>query len=120
MQIKNGVDIVAIHRMEKAMERASFRERFFAPEECCYFAEKGNAPQTVAGHFAAKEAFSKALGSGISGFELREVVILHDEQGAPALHLTGKAAALSAGWQFSLSISHDGDYAIAFVTAMKE
>lgn len=67
--------------------------------------------------FAAKEAFGKALGTGIRGFSLCEAEVLHKENGAPYLFLSGKAKAASdkIHAEFSLSLSHDGDYATAFV-----
>lgn len=119
MKISTGIDIVVVSRIEKAMKSESFLERFFSEEECRYFREKGNHPQTVAGHFAAKEAFSKALGTGIRGFSLHEAAVLHDEWGAPHFELCGKAQECAAGWQLSLSISHDGGIATAVVMALR-
>ena len=120
MEIANGVDAVEIGHVAKAMERPGFVRRFFSEEEQDYFASRRMAPQTVAGHFAAKEAFSKAMGTGIRGFELREVSVVHDEQGRPGYHLTGSAAELAAGWRLTLSISHTGDTAVAFAVAWRE
>lgn len=120
MELANGVDAVEICRIAKSMERGGFVERFFSEEEREYFASRKMAPQTVAGHFAAKEAFSKAMGTGLLGFSLGEVSIRHDQRGKPELHLTGAAAALGEGWRFSLSITHTQDTAIAFVTAYRE
>lgn len=121
MLLSNGVDIVEIHRIAKVLERRpGFVGRFFSEEEQDYFQSRKMAPQTVAGHFAAKEAFAKAMGTGIRGFELREVSVVHDRQGRPLYHLTGQAAALAAGWRLSLSISHDRDTAIAFAVAWRE
>lgn len=118
MQLKNGVDIVAINRIEKVMQHETFLERFFSPEERRYFLERGTHPQTVAGHFAAKEAFAKLLGTGITGFELREIGVAHDDLGCPFYRLSGRAAELAGQAQVSLSISHDGEYAIAFACAL--
>ena len=120
MTLANGVDAVEIPRIAKAIARPGFVERFFSPEEGEYFRSRKMAPQTVAGHFAAKEAFSKAMGTGISGFELREVSVIHDGRGKPEYHLTGRGAALAEGWRFSLSITHTADTAIAFAVAWKE
>lgn len=120
MTFATGVDAVEIPRIAKALERPGFVGRFFSEEEAAYFTRRKLAPQTVAGHFAAKEAFSKAMGTGISGFELREVSVIHDGRGKPEYHLTGKAAELAEGWQFSLSITHTAETAIAFAVAWKE
>lgn len=120
LRIETGVDAVEIHRIAKSIQRPGFLRRFFSEEEQAYFESRKMAPQTVAGHFAAKEAFSKAMGTGLSGFELREVAVRHDRQGKPFLVLEGKAAALAQGWSLSLSITHTEDTATAFVVAWKE
>jgi holo-[acyl-carrier protein] synthase len=120
LRMETGVDLVEIPRIAKAMEKEAFLRRFFSEEEQAYFQERAMAPQTVAGHFAAKEAFSKALGTGIRGFELREVSIRRDSLGKPSFRLTGKAAELARGWSFSLSITHTRDTAAAVVAAWRE
>ena len=120
MTLANGVDAVEIPRIAKAIARPGFVERFFSPEEGEYFRSRKMAPQTVAGHFAAKEAFSKAMGTGLSGFDLREVCVVHDQQGRPEYRFAGRGAALAEGWRFSLSITHTADTAIAFAVAWKE
>ncbi len=120
MELWTGVDSVEIERIAKSMERKGFLERYFAPEELEYFVLRGNAPQTVAGHFAAKEAFSKAMGTGLRGFELREVGIIRDSLGRPEYHLTGKARELCGRRRLSLSITHTRDTATAFAVAWEE
>lgn len=120
MILRNGVDITEISRIEQAMQNPRFLTRWFSVGEQQDFAARGNAPQTVAAHFAAKEAFAKAMGTGLRGFSLQEIGITYDEMGAPAFALSGKAAEAAAGWQLALSLSHDGGVAIAFVTAWKE
>lgn len=120
MTIETGVDAVEIRRIAKSIQRPGFLERFFSEEEREYFESKKNAPQTVAGHFAAKEAFSKAMGTGLSGFELRTVRVIHDHRGKPFLSLAGSAAELGEGWSFSLSITHTITTATAFVVAWRE
>lgn len=120
MILANGVDAVEIARIAKAIQRPGFVERFFSPEEGEYFRSRKMAPQTVAGHFAAKEAFSKAMGTGLSGFDLREAAVVHDQLGRPEYRLSGRAAKLAEGWRLSLSITHTADTAIAFAVAWKE
>ena len=107
-----GLDICRISRMEEAISRPRFLERFFSEEERAYVRSRGNcAPQTAAGLFAAKEAFLKALGTGIDTLALADIGITHDEKGAPRYRLTGRYADLaSAAW---LSITHDADVAAA-------
>ncbi len=99
--MKIGTDIVQIARIEKAIGREHFKTRVFTKNEIAYCK---NA-QSFAGLYAAKEAYLKALGCGIER-ALTEVEIAHDEQGKP--YLVGVENS-------DLSISHDGDYAIATV-----
>ena len=108
-----GIDLCEISRMERMRMMTRFTERYFTPEEQAYIRSRGaNAAQTMAGIYAAKEALSKALGTGIA-FELKEISIFHDEAGMPGYSLSGKAEKLGAGDRFWLSISHDGGIAAA-------
>ena len=120
MIIETGVDAVEILRVAKSIQRPGFLTRFFSEEERKYFEGKKNAPQTVAAHFAVKEAFSKAMGTGLSGFSLREVGVAHDHRGKPFLVLTGAAKELGEGWSFSLSITHTITTATAFLVAWRD
>ena len=70
--------------------------------------------------FGAKEAFSKAVGTGLSGFSLIEVEVCHDQAGKPFFALYGKAAERFGMYTFQLSISHCDCHAVAFATAEKE
>lgn len=119
MKIQNGVDIAAAARMEKSMQRPGFLERCFAPAEREYICRKANPAETAAALWAAKEAFGKAMGVGLSGWALPEAAVMHTESGAPYFALAGEAAKLAEGWQLALSLSHDGGYAIAMVTACR-
>lgn len=115
-----GVDIVEIDRIGKAMKRPRFLQRFFSEEERAYFSERNLAPQSVAGNFAGKEAFSKALGTGFRGFSPSEVEILRDEAGKPHIALTGAAKKTADEMGINglyISISHSKKYAIAQVIA---
>ena len=120
MENSVGVDIVDVERIRRAMENPRFLAEFFSPEERAYFAGKYHPEQSAAGVYAAKEAFSKAVGTGIRNFALREVAVIHTELGQPFFDLTGRAAELYGGWQFSLSISHPVTQAVAFVLASHE
>lgn len=115
--INCGTDIVKISRLEKALETPGFYEKVFGKSERAEFEKRGARLESLAAAFAAKEAFGKALGTGIRGFSLCEAEVLHKENGAPYLFLSGKAKAVSdkIHAEFSLSLSHDGDYATAFV-----
>ena len=108
-----GLDLCEIARMEKQAGNERFLNRYFNEGEISYIRTKGkNAAQTMAGIYAAKEALSKALGTGIT-FDLKEISIYHDEAGMPAYSLSGKAEKLGEGDRFRLSITHDGGIAAA-------
>jgi len=108
-----GLDVCEIRRMEKRAEDERFLSRFFTEQERAYIAGRGaGAAQTLAGLFAAKEAFAKALGTGIA-FDLREAEIVHDALGRPGYQLRGRAAELTGEDRFFLSVSHDGGVAAA-------
>ena len=80
-------------------------------------------PERVAGNFCAKEAFSKAIGTGIREFSLKDIEVLRDRLGKPYLRLSGKLKAHceSMGYsQFQVSISHCREYAMAGVIAEQE
>jgi holo-[acyl-carrier protein] synthase len=84
--------------------------------------ERGMRPETIAASYAAKEAFSKAMGTGVRGFSLAEVSVLRDSLGAPYFALSGRAARLAAerGLCFSVSLTHTDELAAAFVVAWQE
>ena len=89
--ILNGIDVVEIERIEKSMQNPAFLGRFFSEKEVAYFESKNFNLESVAAAFAAKEAFSKALGTGIRGFRLNEVTICHDLLGKPYFEFSGNA-----------------------------
>lgn len=80
------------------------------------------APATIAANFAAKEAFSKALGTGVRGFSLAEVSVLRDHLGAPYFAFSGEAEkqVRERGLQFSVSLTHTDELAAAFVVAWQQ
>lgn len=116
-----GTDLVEIARIAKSIEKnKNFVARFFGEEEQALFSTRGVQSgfiQTVAANFAAKEAFSKALGTGIVGFSLRDVQILRDKRGAPFFLLSNKALELVSrrNGVLSVSLSHTDNYATAVV-----
>ena len=108
-----GLDLCEIARMEKLTADNRFLERYFTGEETAYIRAKGKgAAQTMAGIYAAKEAFCKALGTGIA-YDLKEIGIAHDTAGTPYYVLSGKAGQTGQGDCFWLSITHDGGNAAA-------
>ncbi len=115
-----GIDLVEIKRIEKLLE-TNFLKRFFGLEEQNELKEKKFCPLSVAAAFAVKEAFSKAIGTGIKGFSLDEVQTLHDNEGKPYLTLSGNALKIAKEKSliFNVSISHEKKYATAIVIAEK-
>lgn len=115
-----GTDISQVSRFEKWVKNPQMFMRFFNSAEIMTKGSLQSQCQHYAARFAAKEAFSKALGTGIAGFELSEVFIENDELGKPELKVEGKALELlkkKAGNNFCIhvSLSHEKDYAVAFV-----
>ena len=115
-----GTDMCAVSRMEKAIQRTHFYERVFFEQERTYLERKENAKaQSAAAMFAAKEAVSKALGTGfIHGIMPWTIEVTHAENGAPGIMLHGAAKErLEAlgGAEVHLSLTHEGDSAMAFV-----
>lgn len=116
--IKNGIDLIEIDRVARSLESPAFVKHVFGPRELSELETRKGA-EHFAGAFAAKEAFSKALGTGLHGFSLSEVELLHDASGAPYLALSGKALELAdaQGLEFAVSITHTKTHAAAMVTA---
>lgn len=96
-----GTDIVKISRIEKSIESEHFKTSVFTENEIKYCKKA----ESFAGIFAAKEAYLKALGTGIN-CKLNTIEIAHFENGKPYLSNIPNS---------DLSISHDGEYAIAVV-----
>ncbi len=115
MNMYAGCDIVKISRMEGFMEKGGLR-RCFTENEEKYILGKAKPQETAAGFFAAKEALGKALGKGLSSFNLKDVEVCHEEGGRPFFSFKN---GLLENFDISLSISHDGEYALAFVCLSK-
>jgi len=120
MKLRTGVDLIEISRIEEVVSRHGkhYLERIYTPAELVLC---GKRAESLAGHFAAKEAVAKALGCGIGDVDWKEIEILGDEHNAPVLRLHKKAAQKSdelglTDW--SVSISHSQSQAVAFVVAI--
>ena len=116
--MRTGVDLISVQRLQAVLERHGerFLDRVFSQEEkrICK-----SDPRRLAGRYAAKEAVSKALGTGIGreGVTFQGIEIVSDTFGAPRVVLHGAALELFkklGGQSLSLSISHENDYAVAF------
>ena len=115
--MKIGTDIAKISRFEKMTEN-DIPKKVFSDEERAYILSKKNAAQTAAGIFAAKEAFLKALGTGISVCPLNEITVSHTPSGCPEFSFSENAEKIFKNHfqgDISVSISHDGEYAISTV-----
>jgi holo-[acyl-carrier protein] synthase len=117
-----GVDLVQIDRIEKAWARwgSRFEERLFMPEEVAFCRGRPRPASCLAMRFAAKEAFSKALGMGLRSADLlwRDIGVAHQPRGKPYLVLKGTArrAADRIGLKTAeLSLTDEGGQAMAFV-----
>jgi holo-[acyl-carrier protein] synthase len=114
-----GLDVVKVERLRAWTRQPGMLERFFheAEIEKCLAAGEGGL-LSLAARFAAKEAFGKALGSGLSGFALREVQVVNDGAGKPDIVLHGGARRRfeqAGGRTLFLSLTHEDDYALAMV-----
>lgn len=115
-----GIDLVEIKRIKESVDKGNFIDRYFSKEEQQLF-YKSNGEinyERVAGNFSSKEAFSKAMKTGVSGFKLVEVSILRDKNNAPYIKLSGKAEELFKDkFNFDVSMTHTKEYAQAVVIA---
>jgi holo-[acyl-carrier protein] synthase len=113
-----GIDLVRVGRIRDAMERhpERFRRRIFLPAEVQFCEGLADKYPSYAGRFAAKEAFSKALGTGLRGvIGWRDIEVLDNERTRPGIRVTGRAAEILGARRVHLSISHLDDYASAMV-----
>lgn len=110
-----GCDIVSVSRIAKVIVDQRFLDNVYTVYEREYISEKGT--QTAAGIWAAKEAVSKALGTGFVGFTAKDIEIRHNESGAPQIVLYNGAKTRSE-WihvkNIYISISHEQEQALAF------
>ena len=119
-----GTDIVNIKRMDRALKKYgfNFKSKIFSKKEIIYCEKKKNSSAFYAKRFAAKEAFSKALGTGIrKGVNLKNIEITNNAHGKPSILLKGKVAnylkkkVKSKKYDIHLSLSDDKPWAQATV-----
>lgn len=113
-----GVDIVEIRRIKEILDKNNgFLQKIFTANEIEYLESRNLRPEYVAGRFAAKEAVSKALGTGFRGFSFKDIIIESSTLGKPIVTLKGKARVIAnktGNTNIHLSISHGEDNAIAY------
>ena len=118
-----GTDIVRISRIKKSLKKELFVKRLFNKKEIFKCNKIKNSENCFAKRFAAKEAFSKALGTGIAkGINFNEILVLNEKNGKPFIKLLNKTKkkveekVKKKKYRISLSLSDEKDYAVAFVT----
>jgi holo-[acyl-carrier protein] synthase len=108
-----GIDIIEIDRIKEAVGKYGdkFLDRVFTQKELSYCRgrKKLKYPE-LAVRFAAKEAYSKAIGTGIQGIHWREIEVVNNKRGKPHISLNGKTSQ-----KVHLSLSHSGNVAVASV-----
>lgn len=120
-----GIDIVNVKRMEKVIKRWGdrFIDRVFTSGEVKICSSRAFPPSAFSMRFAAKEAFSKAIGSGMkNGTRWRDIEVFHYPGGRPGLRLHGRSQDLCEREMitgFHVSMSDDGEYGIAMVILEK-
>ncbi|WP_277058931.1 holo-[acyl-carrier-protein] synthase [Trichlorobacter lovleyi] len=116
-----GIDTVEISRFQRFLDEdnQALLNRLFAPAEQEYCRPRKQAASCLAARFAAKEAFVKALGTGLrDGICWTEIEVGNDQLGKPFLKLSGRALQLfseQGAASAHLSLSHDGGHAVAQV-----
>ena len=118
-----GTDIVSVDRIKNSLRNKNFINRIFNKKEIIKCKKINNSINCFAKRFAAKEAFSKALGTGISnGINFREIIVLNRKSGKPYISIIGKTKKIidkkfkRKKSKISLSLSDEKKYAVAFVT----
>ena len=119
-----GLDLVNINRLKTIIKKnKNFQKKIFSKSEISFCKKKKNKFYCFAKRFAAKEAFSKALGTGISkGINFNEIIILNEKNGKPFIRLLNKTKKnvekriKKKKYKISLSLSDEKNYAVAFVT----
>ncbi len=118
-----GTDIIQVNRLKKSLNKKPFLSRIYSKEEILKCKRSKLNINCFAKRFAAKEAFSKALGTGISkGISFNEIVVLNEKSGKPYIKLINKTKKIAERklkkkiYKISLSIADEKDYAVAFVT----
>lgn len=116
-----GVDMVEVARVRAVIARygSRFLARVYTPDEQRYASGR---VYTLAGRFAAKEATAKALGTGIGPVGWRNIEVVADVHGKPALVLHGPAAARARAigkTEWHVSITHSRELATAFVVGRR-
>ncbi len=109
-----GIDLIKTSRMERSLQRfgEKFLLKFLSPKELLLI----KSYKTAAGFWAIKEATSKALGTGIGAeCNFKDIEIYKTAKGAPKLSLSKRVVSKFQIEEASISLTHDGEYAVAVV-----
>ncbi|AEF85189.1 holo-[acyl-carrier-protein] synthase [Treponema primitia ZAS-2] len=119
-----GVDVVHVRRLERWQCIPGLLERYFHPQELSTSLSRGNAAAlSLAARFAAKEAFGKALGTGLAGIVLRDINVVNLYNGRPEIEVLGTASSAlerSGATRIHVSLTHERENAIAMVVLEAE
>ncbi|MCL2093318.1 MAG: holo-ACP synthase [Treponema sp.] len=114
-----GVDVVHVSRMERWQKIPGLLERYFHEDELLDARSRGRGlTLSLAARFAAKEAFGKALGTGLAGIVLKDIMVKNRHNGQPEIHIFGsalRAFEASGAARIHVSLTHERDNAVAMV-----
>jgi holo-[acyl-carrier protein] synthase len=124
MIIGIGTDIIEVERIRKHIDAGfGFREKVFTAKEIAYCEGKTNKAQNYAARFSAKEAFLKAVGTGLrQGLSFTDIEVVNDELGKPEMVLHGQARELTRKMgvtNIQISLTHLRDWVNAMVIIEK-
>jgi len=118
-----GIDAVYIKRMEKWVANRKLMEKFFHQDEIAYVTSRGkSAAESLAARFAAKEAFGKALGTGLANITLKDIMVINNGKGRPEIKFFNSARDAfekTGATKAHISLTHEKDSAIAMVVLEK-
>jgi holo-[acyl-carrier protein] synthase len=119
-----GIDIVHVRRLERWQKIPGLLERYFHPDELLSAQKKGSgAALSLAARFAAKEAFGKALGTGLKGIVLKDIMVVNRHNGSPVIEVFGtahRALEKSGAGSIHISLTHERDNAVAMIVLERE
>ena len=122
-----GVDLVKNQRIKQLIKKKGFIEKIFSKKEIFYSQKTSNKVNFFAKRFAAKEAFSKALGTGLrGGISFKNIEILNDKMGKPYYYNSNNIKRIIynrfkiRSYDLFLSISDETDYSVAFTVIQKK
>ena len=113
-----GCDIVEVARIKGVLDRHpdSFLKKAFTDNETDYCLSMKEPARHLAARFAAKEAVAKALGTGFGQhLSFLDIEVVRESNGQPSIHLSDQANQYFKNPSFHLSLSHEKNYALAFV-----